>query len=302
MGRAHEKSCRYGAPPEPPRPPAEDPLRAAQGATSIPKLSGFVGHTHVFGSGANALTARRHSSMAKSDPFAAAAAAVEACEASGAEAEAAKKAAANKKKREKSKAKKAAAKSELIFEVADVATYLTGERQIRWWAAYQEAFKEEHEWMEARNQSTSRSMPGCNEVGMAALIFHASEPQFTRLSFFARRGGEAQPCAYATVDVDTDPEKVCHLRMLLVEPARQRQGIGLALLKFVVAHFAEHGQRQLGLKYARVHDYHGLYSQVGFKRIGGDDHFVYMAIGRLHDRAAPKPRNLYLPPKPKNQA
>lgn len=225
--------------------------------------------------------------MSSADGVAEAADALGACGVTEAEAE--KKAAANKKKREKAKAKKAASKLGTICELADATQYLTEARQTQWWAVYQEAFKSEHEWMEARKQTTSRQS-GLDAQGMVALIFHSNEAAFTRMCFFARHGGEAEPCAYATVDVDADAEKVCHLRMLLVAPSYQRQGIGLSLLRHVVAHFEEHGQRQLGLKYSRCNDYHSLYSQVGFKRIGSDDHFVYMALGRIKNRSAPKPR------------
>ena len=41
---------------------------------------------------------------------------------------------------------------------------------------------------------------------------------------------------YATVDVDPDTSKVCHLRMLLVAPALQRQGVGLTMLKALLTY------------------------------------------------------------------
>ena len=113
---------------------------------------------------------------------------------------------------------------------------------------------------------------------MAQLVFWAEGK--ARRCFFAHFGvarDDTMPCGYATVDEDPDPNAVCHLRMMLVEPSAQRKGVGLALLKHVVAHF---GTRHLGLKYAKCHDYHALYTAAGFKRIGDDANFVYMALKR----------------------
>ena len=133
------------------------------------------------------------------------------------------------------------------------------------------------EWMEARNQKTSRSMR-LGAAQMLPLIFH-DEPGsgMKRKCFFAHYGASRDAVGYATVDVDPDPTKVCHLRMLLVTPDSQRRGVGLAMLKTIFDCFAT---REIGLKYAKCHDYHKLYSAVGFKRIGDDDHYVYMALRR----------------------
>ena len=71
------------------------------------------------------------------------------------------------------------------------------------------------------------------------------------MPFFAMKGDDV--VGHATVDVDPDPSKVCHLRMLLVAPQMQRQGVGIAMLKAIVTAMPK---RDLGLKYAKCHDYH----------------------------------------------
>jgi GNAT superfamily N-acetyltransferase len=197
---------------------------------------------------------------------------------------AAKKAEANRKKREKAKAKKQAAKADaektLIVEALVTNEYLLQPpvpRVDTWFAAYQQAFAAEHEWMEARKQKTSRSM-GLTAPQLLPLIFHdESSTGMKRVCFFAHYGLAHDAVGYATIDVDADPTKVCHLRMLLVAPDAQRRGIGLAMLKTIFDCFAT---REIGLKYAKCHDYHKLYSAVGFKRIGDDDHYVYMVLRR----------------------
>ena len=65
--------------------------------------------------------------------------------------------------------------------------------------------------------------------------------------------------------------------MLLVAPDNQRKGIGIAMLEQLVMAFKT---RDLGLEYAKCHDYHKLYSSAGFQRIGDDDFYVYMALRR----------------------
>lgn len=192
---------------------------------------------------------------------------------------AAKKAEANRKKREKAKAKKQAAKAVLTTFTMNADEFLLTPptRVETWFAAYQSAFAAEHEWMEARKQPTSRGM-GLGATAMLPLIFQ-DEPGtgLNRVSFFARYGTEGDAVGYATFDVDPDPSKVCHLRMLLVPPECQRQGIGIALLKAIVLN---HPTRDIGLKYAKCHDYHKLYASVGFKKIGTDDFYIYMALRR----------------------
>ena len=200
-----------------------------------------------------------------------------------AESEAAKKAEANRKKREKAKAKKLAAKADaektLCVELLHPNEYLLSPptRIDTWFSAYSEAFAKEHEWMEARKQKTSRQM-GLSAAQMMPLIFHDEAGSgLKRACFFAHYGETKDAVGYATVDVDPDPNKVCHLRMLLVAPDAQRKGIGLAMLKTIYDCFET---RELGLKYAKCHDYDKLYRSVGFKRIGDDDHYVYMALRR----------------------
>lgn len=201
----------------------------------------------------------------------------------GDDAAAAKKAEANRKKREKAKAKKQAAKADaekaLIIETLNPNEYLLQPptRVDTWFTAYQQAFAVEHDWMEARKQKTSRGM-GLGAAQMLPLIFHdEASTGMKRVCLFAHYGPTSDAVGYATVDVDPDPTKVCHLRMLLVSPDAQRQGIGLAMLKTIFDCFAT---REIGLKYAKCHDYYKLYSAVGFRRIGDDDHYVYMALRR----------------------
>jgi len=190
---------------------------------------------------------------------------------------AAKKAEINKKKREKVKAKKQAAKATLEVKQlnADELLLSPPARLDTWFAAYQQAFEREHEWMEARKQKTSRGM-GLGAAQMMPLIFHnEAGSALQRVPFFAMKGDDV--VGYATVDVDPDASKVCHLRMLLVAPHAQRQGVGIAMLKAIVTAMPT---RELGLKYAKCHDYHKLYSTVGFRRIGDDELYVYMALRR----------------------
>jgi GNAT superfamily N-acetyltransferase len=189
---------------------------------------------------------------------------------------------ANRKKREKAKAKKAAAKAALEvrqLNLVDVLAPPGGSTLLldTWFTAYQEAFAKEHEWMEARKQPTSRGM-GMSAKQMLPLVFSDVEAgsSFSRVCFFAFKGDAI--VGYATVDVDPDPSKVCHLRMLLVAPEMQRQGVGVAMLKHIVT--TAMPTRDIGLKYAKCNDYHKLYSPVGFRRIGDDDFYVYMALRR----------------------
>ena len=208
------------------------------------------------------------------------------------DAAAAKKLEANRKKREKAKAKKQVAKAEaakaLCFIEKDNADDFMLEndpsrahlaRVYVWFTAYMKAFESEHNWMEAHKQTTSRQLL-MNAEQMLPLVFH-DEPStgLHRVSYFAHFSHSNDAIAYATVDEDPEPAKVCHLRMLLVAPEAQRQGLGLSLLKRVVegARFAK---RDIGLKYCKCHDYHKLYAAAGFKRIGDDELYVYMALRR----------------------
>lgn len=200
----------------------------------------------------------------------------------------AKKAEANRKKREKAKAKKQAAKMEAgkVLSIAQVNAdeYLLatavgselGRRVQTWFAAYEQAYEAEHTWLESRKQKTSRSM-GYGPLQVLPLMFH-DEGEFKRLSFYAHYDIKPDDAVgWATVDVDPDASKVCHIRMMLVPPELQRQGVGLAMLKFIVMNLPT---RHLGLKYSKCNDYHKFFSTVGFKRIGDDEHFIYMALRR----------------------
>jgi len=146
-----------------------------------------------------------------------------------------------------------------------------------WHAAYKAAFKPEHEWMEARGQQTSTRMGSEPEL-MNELVFRQAAAPFKRECFFARAADSADASGFATVDVDPQPHKVCHLRMLMVAPQHHRQGVGLALLQRIVEEFAE---RHLGLKFGNhAPQLEAFYAQAGFKRIGQDALYTYMAIRR----------------------
>ena len=202
---------------------------------------------------------------------------------------AAKKAEANRKKREKAKAKKQVAKAEaektLSCSHNDNANDFMLENSSRvdvWFAAYMKAFETEHDWMESRKQTTSRQML-LTAAQMLPLVFHDEQGTgLHRVSYFAHYSNASDAVAYATVDEDPDASKVCHLRMLLVAPEVQRQGVGLSLLKHIVEG-ARFSKRDIGLKYAKCHDYHKLYAAAGFKRIGDDELYVYMALRRARE-------------------
>lgn len=87
------------------------------------------------------------------------------------------------------------------------------------------------------------------------------------------------PVGYATVDEDIQQPTsgVCHIRMILVSPSHQRRGIGKQLLHHIVKRFSS---RHLGLKFANCHDYTAFYASAGFRVIGTDERYSYMAIRR----------------------
>ena len=149
-------------------------------------------------------------------------------------------------------------------------------RMDDWWAAYQAAFKAEHAWMEARGQKTSSGMQS-DPMTMLNLVFREPQAPFKRFCFFGFAGETKEACAYATVDVDPNPQNVCHLRMLMVDPSMQGRGVGLALLEHVVSQLRT---RHIGLKFANHRSLEELYSRAGFKQIGADALYTYMAIKR----------------------
>ena len=151
-------------------------------------------------------------------------------------------------------------------------------RVADWFVMYQSAFRLEHEWMESRGQKTSLTLSGSVAEIMLDLIFREPTAPFTRDCFFAHAADAADACGFATVDVDPNPQKVCHLRMLMVDTQAQRKGVGLALLQRIVE---EYETRSLGLKFGN-HAPHldAFYAQAGFKRIGQDGLYTYMAIRR----------------------
>ena len=158
-------------------------------------------------------------------------------------------------------------------------------RLVSWHGAYRAAFAAEHEWLEKRSQKTSSTSVVATDLPaaelMSNLVFRETQEPLVRECFFAHPMGQmsADACGFATVDVDPHPQKVCHIRMLMVDPGFQRQGIGLALLHRVVEHYAT---RHLGVKFANhAPQLESFYAHAGFKRIGQDDLFTYMAIKRL---------------------
>ena len=164
---------------------------------------------------------------------------------------AAKKAEANRKKREKAKAKKQAAKATLEVKQlnADMLLLSPPSRLDTWFTAYQEAFAKEHEWMEARKQKTSRGM-GLGAAQMMPLIFpNEAGSALERVPFFAMKGDDV--VGYATVDVDPDPSGL-PLANAAGRAADAAAGVGIAMLKAIVTAMPK---RDLGLKYAKCHDY-----------------------------------------------
>jgi hypothetical protein len=158
----------------------------------------------------------------------------------------------------------------------------------KWWTAYTEAFKVEHEWVESKGQRTSRGM-GLGVQQMMPLVFEDEiGSSLHRVCFVATTQSgpfdaddEAVDdiCGYATVDENPDSTGVCHLRMLLVPVEYQKKGVGLNILNHVVNSERFKG-RHLGLKFAKCHEYEKLYGKVGFAVIGSDEMYVYMALRR----------------------
>ncbi|CAE8710654.1 unnamed protein product [Polarella glacialis] len=168
--------------------------------------------------------------------------------------------------------------AELVYDQLAPSDYFQSEgRTQSWWVQYQEGFRAEQEWMEARGQKSLFLGMELDAESMAKLLFHTETKGFkNKVCFFARKGTDGDACAFATVDVDANQEQPCQLRMLLVAPDCQRQGVGLALLKVVVAHFGKL-KRHLGLKFARCQDQENFFLKAGLTRIGMDDECVYMA-------------------------
>jgi hypothetical protein len=186
----------------------------------------------------------------------------------------------------------------VIEQFSPTAFFSIGSNLERWWHAYQTAFQEEHIWMEARGESTSRGMK-LDANRMMPLIFNDElGSKLQRVCFVVSKSGKPTTiqttiegvqentrqvdecaCGYATIDEDPTPGGVCHLRMVLVEPENQRQGVGMALLEYIISH-ERFAKRHIGLKFAVCHDYEHFYGKAGFVRLGADSLYVYMALRR----------------------
>ena len=207
--------------------------------------------------------------------------------------------ASEKRKKKKRKKKKVGTDTSglRIQELLVSELFVDMERIAMWWECYQVAFAKEHDWMEKKGQRTSRKMQ-MTSTQMLPLVFEGEkDSNFNRVCFYATKSkwtsSEMRPlsdsqdtsdssnmiCGYATVDENPDPSGVCHLRMLLVEPKFQRQGIGLSMLNYIVG-CSRLSCRSIGLKYARCHNYTNFYEKVGFSVIGEDELYVYMALRR----------------------
>lgn len=211
-------------------------------------------------------------------------------------------ASSGKKKRKKRTKKKISASypgpEDVTIEVVqvDAMEILNCEEFVEyWWASYQNAFRDEHVWLEAKGQQTSRSM-NLSSSCMARLVFQdeAGSPLKRSCFIAVRRPADCEPiereglalllrhssiCGFATVDEDVKYSGVCHLRMLLVCSQYHRQGIGTEMLRFIV-HSSNFRTRTLGLKFARCHSYDSFYGKIGFQTIGVDELYTYMALRR----------------------
>jgi len=155
--------------------------------------------------------------------------------------------------------------------------FQSAERTQAWWAQYQEGFQEEQKWMVAQGKESGFLGMAPSGETMANIIFSTVTTGFTKkICFCARNAADETAFAFAFVDVPADHEQPCSLRLLHVDPKRQRQGVGSALLKMIVSHFGKM-KRHLGVKFARVHDQEKFFKNVGFQQIGIDEVYVYMA-------------------------
>lgn len=175
---------------------------------------------------------------------------------------------------------KKAPRLNVLVEQAAAASYFSEDRRVAaWLEAHRSAFAAESEWMEARD-AQAIDIPA-DEAGrvLVELIFSDAAAPFIRTCFFAHIDGAAtDACGYATVDVDPDPLKVCHVRMCMVSPTLQRQGVGKALLEKITTTFAD---RHLGVQFGNFAPHlEPFFGQAGFKRIGQDKLRTYMAVKR----------------------
>lgn len=184
-----------------------------------------------------------------------------------------------------------------VNEICANAFFSTSEIN-RWFSAYQEAFREEHEWLEGSGHPTSRGMK-LSGARMYSLVFQdekgsalkrvcyvatVQSPDGTDSSLVINESGttasnDSHVCGYATIDEDPNMYGVCHLRMLLVPQTHQRMGLGAQILRHIV-NCERFSTRHIGLKYAKCHNYECFYKKAGFIVIGSDDLYVYMALRR----------------------
>jgi len=175
---------------------------------------------------------------------------------------------------------KAACRHELSVERMDAVAYFSQEcRVTAWLDMHRAAFKAETELLHAHEggQQTVDIPPDAARK-LAERVFCGATSPFSRECYSVFLRGSTDACAYATVDIDPDPDRVCHLRLLMVAPALQRQGIGTALLDFVVRQYPD---RHLGVQFGN-HSRHlePLFRSAGFMRIGEDKLRTHMAIRR----------------------
>lgn len=151
-------------------------------------------------------------------------------------------------------------------------------RRDRWFQAFKDGFREENEWLKARSQSTILDSGHLRSKTMMKLVFNAQGAQaekYVRVCFFAclGEGDDPDACGFATVDVDRDPEGVCVLSMLLVDPLVQGRGVGSAMLEHITGILAS---RTLFMRYCQCRDSAAFYAKHGFLTVKGDEFYAAM--------------------------
>ena len=209
----------------------------------------------------------------------------------------------NKKKKKKEKIATFSPLLVVVKELDPLTVFTSSDVIYSWYSAYQSAFKNENDFIDGINNKLKSSSAGCGSessqamgldgAAMMPLVFlpaATDNKRFRRVCFFAWESenidGEkdfpvsSNSClvGYATVDEDIqNPGGVCHIRMILVDPTHQRRGIGKLMLLHIEERFRNH---HLGLKFANCNNYQSFYESVGFKVIGEDMQYTYMAIRR----------------------